>query len=78
MDERQRIEQLRRELHEHNYRYYVLNQPTIGDQVQGFSIALNCNRGLSKKLASTACPLNENHFAERSLWLLWQDGAVKF
>lgn len=24
--------QLRHELHEHNYRYYVLNQPTIGDQ----------------------------------------------
>ena len=32
MDEKQRIEQLRRELHEHNYRYYVLSQPTIGDQ----------------------------------------------
>ena len=32
MDEKQRIEQLRQELHEHNYRYYVLNQPTIGDQ----------------------------------------------
>ena len=31
MDEKQRIEQLRHELHEHNYRYYVLNQPTIGD-----------------------------------------------
>ena len=31
MDEKQRIAQLRRELHEHNYRYYVLNQPTIGD-----------------------------------------------
>ncbi len=31
MDERQRVEQLRRELHEHNYRYYVLNQPEIGD-----------------------------------------------
>jgi len=31
MDERQRIEQLRRELHEHNYRYYVLNQPSISD-----------------------------------------------
>ena len=31
MDEKQRIEQLRRELHEHNHRYYVLNQPTIGD-----------------------------------------------
>ena len=32
MDEIKRIEQLRKELHEHNYRYYVLNQPTIGDQ----------------------------------------------
>ena len=32
MDEIKLIEQLRQELHEHNYRYYVLNQPTIGDQ----------------------------------------------
>jgi len=32
MDEKQRIVQLRKELHEHNYRYYVLNQPVIGDQ----------------------------------------------
>ncbi len=32
MDEKERISELRRELHEHNYRYYVLNQPTIGDQ----------------------------------------------
>ena len=32
MDEKQRILQLRRELNEHNYKYYVLNQPTIGDQ----------------------------------------------
>ena len=32
MDEKARIEQLRKELHEHNYKYYVLNQPTIGDQ----------------------------------------------
>ena len=31
MDERQRIELLRRELHEHNYRYYVQNQPSISD-----------------------------------------------
>ena len=31
MDEKQRIEQLRRELHEHNYRYYVQNQPSISD-----------------------------------------------
>ena len=32
MDERQRIEQLRKELHAHNYRYYVLNAPVIGDE----------------------------------------------
>ena len=32
MDEIQRIEQLRQELHEHNHRYYVENQPTISDQ----------------------------------------------
>ena len=32
MDEKQRIEQLRHELHEHNHRYYVLNQPIISDQ----------------------------------------------
>lgn len=32
MDERERILQLRRELHEHNHNYYVLNQPTISDQ----------------------------------------------
>ena len=32
MDERQRILQLRQELHEHNYKYYVLNQPTVTDQ----------------------------------------------
>ncbi|MBR1484770.1 MAG: NAD-dependent DNA ligase LigA [Prevotella sp.] len=30
--EQQRIVDLRRELNEHNHRYYVLNQPTIGDQ----------------------------------------------
>lgn len=32
MDEKERIAQLRAELHGHNYKYYVLNQPTIGDQ----------------------------------------------
>ena len=31
-DDRQRILELRQLLHEHNYRYYVLSQPTIGDQ----------------------------------------------
>ena len=32
MDDKARIEQLRRDLHAHNYKYYVLNAPTIGDQ----------------------------------------------
>jgi len=32
MTEQQRIAQLRKQLHEHNYNYYVLNQPTISDQ----------------------------------------------
>ena len=30
--EQQKILQLRKELHEHNHRYYVLNQPLISDQ----------------------------------------------
>ena len=32
MDEKQRILQLRKDLQEHNYKYYVLNQPSISDQ----------------------------------------------
>ncbi len=32
MTEKDRIIQLRKELHEHNYRYYVLNQPVVSDQ----------------------------------------------
>ena len=32
MNETERILQLRQLLHEHNYKYYVLNQPDIGDQ----------------------------------------------
>lgn len=32
MNETERIIALRKELHEHNYRYYVLNQPIISDQ----------------------------------------------
>ncbi len=31
MSVQQQIEELRKELHEHNYRYYVLSQPTISD-----------------------------------------------
>ncbi len=32
MNEKERIVALRKELHEHNYRYYVLNEPSISDQ----------------------------------------------
>ena len=32
MDEKQRILTLRQQLHDHNYKYYVLNQPEISDQ----------------------------------------------
>lgn len=31
MDEKERIMQLRKELHEDNYKYYVLNQPSVSD-----------------------------------------------
>ena len=30
--EKERIEYLRRELHRHNYNYYVANSPEIGDK----------------------------------------------
>ena len=32
MEEKERITYLRQQLHEHNYKYYVLNQPAISDQ----------------------------------------------
>ena len=32
MDEKARILQLRKELHQHNYNYYILNAPTVTDQ----------------------------------------------
>jgi len=32
MEEKDRIIELRQQLHQHNHRYYVLNQPTISDQ----------------------------------------------
>ena len=31
MTSQQQIETLRKELHDHNYRYYVLSQPSISD-----------------------------------------------
>ncbi len=33
MDIKDKIEKLRKELHQHNYNYYILNQPTISDQL---------------------------------------------
>lgn len=36
--EQERIEELRNELHEHNYRYYVQNQPVISDQEFDFKM----------------------------------------
>ena len=46
MDEIQRINQLRKELHEHNYRYYVLSRPTIGDREFDLLKILMENRGI--------------------------------
>ena len=31
MNYKERIEELRQQLHEHNYNYYVLSSPTISD-----------------------------------------------
>ena len=54
MDEIKRIEQLRKELHEHNYKYYVLNQPTIGDQE--FDFMMHELQGLEAKHPEMADP----------------------
>ena len=32
MDQKRRIEELRREIEGHNYRYYVLSEPIISDR----------------------------------------------
>jgi len=57
MDERQRIEELRRELHEHNHRYYVLNQPTISDQEFDFKMKeLEALEALHPELADPNSP----------------------
>jgi DNA ligase (NAD+) len=47
MTEQERILQLRKELHEHNYKYYVLNSPTISDQ--DFDFLLHELQNLEKK-----------------------------
>ena len=56
MDEIKRIEQLRQELHEHNYRYYVLNQPTIGDQE--FDFMMHELQDLERQYPELASPLS--------------------
>ena len=47
MTEQERILQLRKELHEHNYKYYVLNSPTISDQ--DFDFLMHELQNLEKK-----------------------------
>lgn len=54
MDEKQRILQLRQELNEHNYKYYVLNQPTIGDQE--FDFLMHELQGLEARHPEMADP----------------------
>ena len=63
MDEIKRITQLRKELHEHNYRYYVLNQPTIGDQ--DFDFLMHELQDLEKyPMLSLANTYNEQDVAD--------------
>lgn len=47
MTERERIDQLRADLHQHNYNYYVLNAPTISDRE--FDILMNELQNLEGK-----------------------------
>ena len=47
MTDQERILQLRKELHEHNYKYYVLNSPTISDQ--DFDFQMHELQNLEKK-----------------------------
>lgn len=54
MDEKERISQLRRQLHEHNYRYYVLNSPQISDQ--DFDTLMRELQGLEAKHPELADP----------------------
>ena len=55
--ERQRILQLRRELNEHNHRYYVLNQPVISDQEFDFLMhELQALEALHPELADANSP----------------------
>lgn len=54
MDEKQRILQLRQELHEHNHKYYVLNQPTISDQE--FDFMMHELQGLEARHPEMADP----------------------
>ena len=56
MDEKQRIMQLRRELHEHNYKYYVLNQPEISDQ--DFDFMMHELQDLEAKHPELADPIS--------------------
>lgn len=54
MDEKERILYLRQQLHEHNYKYYVLNQPSISDQ--DFDFLMHELQDLEKRHPEMADP----------------------
>ncbi len=59
MDAKQRIEQLRAELHRHNHNYYVLNAPTISDY--DFDMMLKELESLEREHPEWDDPLSPTH-----------------
>jgi DNA ligase (NAD+) len=54
MTEQELIQKLRKELHQHNYNYYVLNMPTIGDK--DFDMMMHQLQDLEKRHPEMADP----------------------
>ena len=54
MTEQEQILKLREELHRHNYNYYVLNMPTIGDR--DFDMMMHELQDLEKRHPEMADP----------------------
>ena len=61
-----RIDTLRREIEEHNYRYYVLNQPVISDFE--YDVLLNELDNLEKKFPEFM-PRTSKHLGSLMSWL---------
>ena len=57
MNEKERILYLREQLHEHNYKYYVLNQPDISDQE--FDFLMHELQNLEAKLQKCTIPIRQ-------------------